>query len=107
MPDSEKRFTPEVHDGVVYAKDEKDKAVSSPSNASDDCQDAQYGINERALLRKLDFNLLPALTLLYLLSFLDRSNGKLLKPDNLGIACSYHSSRQRACRGFGGGFAYE
>jgi len=32
------------------------------------------GINERALLRKLDLNLLPALTLLYLLSFLDRSN---------------------------------
>ena len=31
-------------------------------------------VNERALVRKLDFNLLPALTLLYLLSFLDRSN---------------------------------
>lgn len=33
------------------------------------------GINEKALLRKLDARLLPALTLLYLLSFLDRSNG--------------------------------
>ena len=32
-------------------------------------------VNEKALLRKLDLNLLPALTLLYLLSFLDRSNG--------------------------------
>ncbi|KAI9761920.1 MAG: hypothetical protein M4579_000703 [Chaenotheca gracillima] len=31
-------------------------------------------INEKALLRKLDMRLLPALTLLYLLSFLDRSN---------------------------------
>lgn len=33
------------------------------------------GINEKALLRKLDYRLLPPLTLLYLLSFLDRSNG--------------------------------
>jgi hypothetical protein len=33
-------------------------------------------INEKALLRKLDLRLLPPLTLLYLLSFLDRSNGK-------------------------------
>lgn len=32
------------------------------------------GIQEKALLRKLDLKLLPALTLLYLLSFLDRSN---------------------------------
>lgn len=32
-------------------------------------------INEKALLRKLDYRLLPPLTLLYLLSFLDRSNG--------------------------------
>lgn len=36
------------------------------------------GINEKALLRKLDYRLLPPLTLLYLLSFLDRSNGSLL-----------------------------
>ncbi|KAJ5914545.1 hypothetical protein N7504_003428 [Penicillium tannophilum] len=31
-------------------------------------------INEKSLLRKLDYRLLPPLTLLYLLSFLDRSN---------------------------------
>src|ERR1700742_3872421 len=31
-------------------------------------------VNERALVRKLDLTLLPALTTLYLLSFLDRSN---------------------------------
>jgi hypothetical protein len=38
------------------------------------------GINEKALLRKLDLILLPPLTLLYLLSFLDRSNGELSSP---------------------------
>ena len=32
------------------------------------------GIDEKALLRRLDLKLLPPLTLLYLLSFLDRSN---------------------------------
>lgn len=37
-------------------------------------QESLHGINEKALLRKLDYKLLPALTLLYLLSFLDRSN---------------------------------
>ncbi|KAL9604001.1 MAG: hypothetical protein Q9219_000763 [cf. Caloplaca sp. 3 TL-2023] len=37
--------------------------------------DAEFtDINEKALVRKLDIKLLPALTLLYLMSFLDRSN---------------------------------
>jgi hypothetical protein len=38
------------------------------------------GINEKSLLRKLDLHLLPPLTLLYLLSFLDRSNGLFAIP---------------------------
>lgn len=33
-------------------------------------------INEKSLLRKLDVRLLPAVGILYLLSFLDRSNGR-------------------------------
>lgn len=32
-------------------------------------------IDEKKLLRKLDWHLVPGLTLLFLLSFLDRSNG--------------------------------
>lgn len=36
---------------------------------------AQSRVNEKALLRKLDWRLLPAVSVLYLLSFLDRSNG--------------------------------
>ena len=46
----------------------------SPEAASADSLEA-LEINEKALLRKLDLRLLPGLTLLYLLSFLDRSNG--------------------------------
>lgn len=65
---------------------ENDVAVPPLSNATDDMEKT-YGVNEKALLRKLDLNLLPAVTLLYLLSFLDRSNGsiqetlKLVKSD--------------------------
>lgn len=51
----------------------QEKFDSSPaeSNIADDYAD----INEKSLLRKLDYKLLPPLTILYLLSFLDRSNG--------------------------------
>ena len=47
----------------------------SPSTPSDDDVEVDYGKRDKALVRKLDRTLLPALTLLYLLSFLDRSNG--------------------------------
>lgn len=53
-----------------------DKKTSSPA-ASSVVAESQTTINEKALLRKLDMRLLPALTILYLLSFLDRSNGML------------------------------
>ncbi len=51
----------------------REKYDSSPaeSNIADDYAE----INEKSLLRKLDYKLLPPLTILYLLSFLDRSNG--------------------------------
>ncbi|KAJ5756803.1 hypothetical protein N7533_006346 [Penicillium manginii] len=46
-------------------------AATSPSSSS---LSEGTGINEKKLLRKLDYRLLPPLILLYLLSFLDRSN---------------------------------
>ena len=57
--------------------EKKEHAASSPSYGSDDDGEEEYVIKDKALLRKLDSRLLPALTLLYLLSFLDRSNGAL------------------------------
>lgn len=58
---------------------ELDPATNVSQNnlaASTSSRDAEaIGINEKSLLRKLDYRLLPPLTLLYLLSFLDRSNG--------------------------------
>ena len=49
----------------------------APSEGSEDIAVVEDGssINEKALIRKLDFKLLPAVTILYLMSFLDRSNG--------------------------------
>jgi len=44
----------------------------SPVQVTEDGEDA---IDEKKLLRKLDWYLIPGLTVLYLLSSLDRSNG--------------------------------
>ncbi|KAE8375048.1 major facilitator superfamily domain-containing protein [Aspergillus bertholletiae] len=55
----------------ITSSSEKAKIVSP---AASTLVDEHNGINEKALLRKLDMRLLPPLTILYLLSFLDRSN---------------------------------
>lgn len=59
-------------DAVVEEKTGK-PVLDSP--AASDIEAAEYKINEKSLLRKLDARLLPAVGILYLLSFLDRSNG--------------------------------
>ncbi len=59
--------------------DEKVPAEEPQQNASLSKETTAFnptGINEKALVRKLDYKLLPPVTLLYLLSFLDRSNGE-------------------------------
>ena len=63
--------SPSVDDGAPQEKDVSIAPIPEP----DEDLEATYGVNEKVLLRKLDLKLLPALTLLYLLSFLDRSNG--------------------------------
>ena len=47
---------------------------TSPTQAAEEGCDA---IDEKKLLRKIDLNLLPGVTFLFLLSFMDRSNGNL------------------------------
>lgn len=54
--------------------EKNDAGISTPA-PSDGAVEEQTEINEKALLRKMDMRVLPALTILYLLSFLDRSNG--------------------------------
>jgi len=54
----------------------KETKESLPSELSDQAGSVEaVEVNEKALLRKLDAKLLPAVGILYLLSFLDRSNG--------------------------------
>lgn len=65
-------------------KDEMPPQEAEPQRQdllTSDSDEEAPAINERALLRKLDINLLPAVGLLYLLSFLDRSNGETLPPE--------------------------
>ena len=52
---------------------EKDVVATSPGLSDSETEDQK--INEKSLLRKIDLYLLPAIGILYLLSFLDRSNG--------------------------------
>lgn len=52
-----------------------EKMTVRASDSDVDILEARTGINEKKLLRKMDLRLLPPVTLLYLFSFLDRSNG--------------------------------
>ena len=94
MSESEKQIGSEAHEGTLYPVHDKNKAALSPSSESDISQDVHSSINERALLRKLDRTLLPAVTLLYLLSFLDRSNGTILLPHHPPSLFAFLTSSQ-------------
>jgi hypothetical protein len=61
---------------------EKHDAPTASNIPDSDVEIVPRSINERKLLRKLDLRLLPAVSILYLLSFLDRSNGTLSSTSN-------------------------
>jgi hypothetical protein len=65
-----------IHDQEKLALDQNQNLEGSGAESvtSEESYENPTGINEKALIRKLDRKLLPSLTLLYLLSFLDRSN---------------------------------
>ncbi|KAK9793563.1 putative Major facilitator superfamily (MFS) profile domain-containing protein [Seiridium cardinale] len=56
----------------VVSEKKPNPAADSP--APSDTETIGYKINDKSLLRKIDAHLLPAVGILYLLSFLDRSN---------------------------------
>jgi len=58
----------------VGTEEQGDGNNKTPSLSDDEAFTNPTGINEKVLLRRLDLKLLPPLSLLYLLSFLDRSN---------------------------------
>ena len=61
-------FSPGMSEEKEQAKTDR----TSPIQATEESRDA---IDEKKLLRKLDLNLLPAVTFLFFLSFMDRNNG--------------------------------
>ena len=68
---------------------EDDKKVAHAPSSSPEDSDFENGghpaINEKRLLRKIDLRLLPAVGILYLLSFLDRSNGRFRPGPNSAL----------------------
>lgn len=73
-----------VNDDEKHADNEFQIGASSSEGSRDDSSIADnYGIDERAFIRKLDRKLLPGVIILYLLSFLDRSNVANAKVDGL------------------------
>jgi hypothetical protein len=58
---------------------EKHDAPAASNTSDSDVEVVPGSINEKKLLRMLDLRLLPAVSILYLLSFLDRSNGMLFR----------------------------
>jgi len=55
--------------------EEKEQAKTGPTSPIQTTEGCRDVINEKKLLRKLDLNLLPGVTFLFLLSFMDRNNG--------------------------------
>jgi hypothetical protein len=62
----------------MASESEKHELPATSSTSDSDVEFNPDAINEKRLLRKLDLRLLPAVSILYLLSFLDRSNGMVL-----------------------------
>ena len=62
------------HDSVAEGLERRSKDESDPVSGSEVGEVEAGTVNEKALLRKIDWRLLPAVGILYLLSFLDRSN---------------------------------
>lgn len=63
---------------TIVDNEKPTEGSGSASLSSEETFTNPTGIDEKALVRRLDLKLLPPLTLLYLLSFLDRSNSKTL-----------------------------
>jgi len=56
--------------------EEKERTKIEETNSDHATEEGGDGVDEKKLLRKLDWHILPPVTVLFLLSFLDRSNGR-------------------------------
>jgi hypothetical protein len=79
-PDEQLSLTMADVDSAVKVPSDDKIVVPGRTDTSESSDEEVASINETSLLRKIDLHLLPAVGILYLLSFLDRSNGKLTAP---------------------------
>jgi hypothetical protein len=97
-------FSEEKRDGAFAGKEAAIAGSDSDVPVTSEAPVISYEhISEKALLRKLDWKLLPGLTLLYLLSFLDRSNGRatLCSVQSPTFVDNIHSGQRQARRSHG------
>ena len=59
---------------MVSEKVDKNERPAASTSSDEEIEAETFGVSEKRLLRTLDLRLLPAVSVLYLLSFLDRSN---------------------------------
>ncbi|KAH8668441.1 high-affinity nicotinic acid transporter [Xylariales sp. PMI_506] len=90
---SQQTVAPEVH-GIVETKLEKGDDVVSIHVAEAQGFDAK---ETKKLLRKLDWHLIPILSLIYLLCFLDRTNIGNARLDNLEANLGLHGLQYNDC----------
>ena len=82
---------------------EKEQFTSDETSPVRAIEEAGDAIDEKKLLRKLDWHLVPGLAVLFLLSFLDRSNSDpspslpylALSSPSFSRKCSHRGSRRR------------
>ena len=63
---------------------EEEQSTSDETSPVQTTEEGGDAIDEKKLLRKIDRHIIPGLTALFLLSFLDRSNGI---PPHLSLPC--------------------
>ncbi|EFE36463.1 uncharacterized protein ARB_03984 [Trichophyton benhamiae CBS 112371] len=80
QPETEMREDVERNNGPDVSE-KHDSELRSTSSSEPDFSD----INEKKVIRKMDMRLIPALALLYLLSFLDRGNIGNAKIEGLDV----------------------
>lgn len=88
-----------VHEDLVQSskEDQIPSAHHDPNWTGDDVDISN--VDEKKVLRKLDLRLIPTLTLLYLLSFLDRGERLQMCQAQREILILYRQYRKRKDRG--------
>ena len=87
----------EINDSNIKLDTIRRKIIEEEIGINTSGQEATNDPGDRKLLRKLDLHLIPTMTLLYLLSYLDRVNIGQAKLDGLMETINLSSAQYNAC----------